>query len=86
MVRGGCNTPPTCKSGIVPKGYKLPRLLVNVLLRPFMEVVSIFGESLQDLLFGLLGVALISELVGVFCVQQMTYNRHSEAIHGISRK
>lgn len=61
----GCYAPLAGRSGVVPAGYNLSGLLVNVLLRPVVEVVRLFGEPFQDFLFGFLRVPFVAEPASV---------------------
>ena len=40
----GCHTPPTFSSGFIPAGYNLSRLLINVLLGPFIVIIRLLRE------------------------------------------
>ena len=72
----GCCVPLASRSGVVPAGYNLSGLLVNVLLCPVVDIVRLFGEPFQDFLFGFLRVPFVAEPANVCCVQHLAGNRH----------
>ena len=62
----GCCVPLASRSGVVPAGYNLSGLLVNVLLCPVVDIVRLFGEPFQDFLFGFLRVPFVAEPANIF--------------------